>query len=185
MNEKENRPVKKVKRVPRQQPGNHPPMHKDNVVLESLAVVWNNVMHEVLLPSLRDMLFEAVTEGANRVIYKEGTRTRSSAAKHKGGHTNYNSISKGPRFSKKDQNMMMFDRLTFDTRAEAQQVLDDLYSAISQYGALTVAEFYDTAGFTSTRFTDENWGWISLRGSRVIRAKDGFALQLPDPIPLD
>lgn len=185
MKEKEPKPVKKVKRVPRNQPGQYPPIHKDNVVLESLSIVWENVMHEVLLPSLKDMLFEAVTEGANRVIYKEGTRTRSTTARTKGGRTNYNAISKGPRFTKKDQNMMLFDRLTFDTRAEAQQVLDDLYSAISQYGVLTVAEFYDTAGFTSNRFTDENWGWISLRGSRVIRVNDGFAVQLPDPVPLD
>lgn len=137
------------------------------------------------MPSLKDMAYEAVTEGANRMIYKESTRSRAAAPRSRRGRTNYNSISKGPRFSKRDQNMMSFDRLTFDTRAEAQQVLDDLYSAMSQYGVITVAEFYDTAGFTSNRFTDENWGWISLRGSRVIRVNEGFAVQLPDPQPLD
>lgn len=185
MSKKEPKPVKRVKRVPRQQADGYPPMHKDSVVMESLSLVWDNVVHEVLLPSLKDMLYEAVTEGANRVIYKEGTRSRSTIARTKNGRTNYNSISKGPRFSKKDHNMMSFERLTFNTRAEAQQVLEDLYSAMSQYGVLTVAEFYDTAGFTSNRFTDENWGWISLRGSRVIRTNEGFALQLPDPQPLD
>ena len=185
MNKKAPKPVKRVKRVPRQRVEKYPPMHKDNVVRESLSIAWSNILSEVLLPSLKDMAFEAVTEGANRVIYKEGTRSRSTAARTKNSRTNYNKVSQGPRFSKRDHNMMSFDRLLFDTRAEAQQVLDDLYSAMSQYGTITVAEFYDLAGFTSNRFTDENWGWISLRGSRVIRVNDGFAVQLPDPQPLD
>ena len=179
MAEPARKPVKKVKRVVRQRRNSY-----DSDIWSAIGVAFENVFRDVLMPSVKDMIFEGVTEGANRLIYREGTQARSQKVRKTGGRTNYSDASKSS-FSKRDRKMMNFDRVVFDSRKEAQQVLENLYSALEQYGSITVADFYDEAGITSNQFTDDNWGWMNLRGSQVVRSGVGFALRLPDPQPLD
>lgn len=175
-NERE-RARKPVKRVVRRRKVEQDP------VGDTISVVWSYIWADVLIPALKDMLFEGVTEGANHLIYREGMAPRGSSVRKKRGHTNYNAASK-PSYSKRDRKHMNFDKIVFDTRAEAQDVLKDLYAAIEKYEVLSVSEFYDAAGITST-FADENWGWYSLRGSSVVHSGLGYSLRLPDPQPLD
>ena len=45
--------------------------------------------------------------------------------------------------------------------------------------------YYEACGVSSNRpYTDEKWGWTTLRNARVIRVRDGYTLELPRPEPL-
>ena len=59
-----------------------------------------------------------------------------------------------------------------------------MYDLVNSYDSATVADFYDLVGITS-EFTDNKWGWTNLHGSRVIRARDGYLLDLPKPEPVE
>ena len=76
-----------------------------------------------------------------------------------------------------------FNDIAFNSRGEAETVLDKLLGIISQYDEASVGDFYDLAGVSSD-FTDRKWGWKNLSQAYVSREKDGYMIYLPDPQPL-
>lgn len=79
------------------------------------------------------------------------------------------------------------DPITFDTQAEAEQVLRELRDKINRTGIATVADYY-TFSNQKVYPTYYNWGWTKLDqvtiysyGSSGIRR---YALKLPDPLSI-
>lgn len=157
------------------------------------AVVY--VVMDVLLPTAKDMVVEAVSQGFEKLMFGDSRRSRRSTHPYSGptGHVQYNRYSQGTgsRFSGPQRAMSRqararhdFDDIVIDDRAEAEEVIDNLYELVSQYGAATIADLYELVGLGSTH-VDHRWGWTSLEGSGVSRIRDGYLLDLPDPEPLD
>lgn len=174
---------RKVRRVVKKQP-----VRQENIIADTLREAWEHMLTEVLIPGIRDSLYESGVGVLNSVIYKGVPQAKGAAVgRGKDAHrTNYNKIGQSrSRFSARDQRNMRFENFTFDSYNEAKRVLDDLYANLSQYGTVTVSDFYDSAGYSNTDFTNDNWGWGSLVGSSVIHTRNGYALRLPDPEPLN
>ena len=73
------------------------------------------------------------------------------------------------------------DDIVFETRGDAEKVLDTLSEALSVYGSVSVADFYDLADI-SAEWTDNNFGWTDLRGARVLRTRGGgYTIDMPKP----
>ena len=77
-----------------------------------------------------------------------------------------------------------FEDVIFATRSEAEEVLTNLLDTISDYGNVSVADFYDMAGIPCN-FTDHTCGWTELIGVKPVRIRDGYILNLPDVIDLE
>lgn len=156
--------------------------------------IWAYVVLDVLIPSARDMVAEGAREMIEMAIYPEG-RSRRRASKstdNRYGRVDYHS--KSSPFSRKEEPSRAmshtararhdFDELIFANRVEATEVLDQLFSLVSQYEQATVADLYTLVGVTAN-FTDQSWGWTDLRGSNISRSRNGYLLDLPKPEPLD
>lgn len=52
-----------------------------------------------------------------------------------------------------------YDDIIFETRGDAELVLDQLESAIANYGIASVADLYDLAGITCRNYTANRYGW--------------------------
>lgn len=163
--------------------------------------VANYILFEVLLPAARDAISDAVSQGVDRMIYGESRRP-SRPGYRPGGSSNYTPYNRysspgsnppwradrghGDRpedrrnVSRRARSTHDFGELVLPTRGEAEEVLDGLYSLLSQYEQATVSDFYDLCGITP-EFTDEKYGWTSLEGSRASRTRDGWVLDLPKP----
>ena len=72
----------------------------------------------------------------------------------------------------------------FDTRKEAEEVLDRMDDLIDTYGVVSVADLYDLVGI-SGNYTDNKYGWTNLRNADVQRVRDGYLLKLPKALPFD
>ena len=155
------------------------------------------VMLDVLLPAAKDMVVEAVSSGFEKLIYGESRRYRGITRPQSGptGYVNYGRYS-GPmgstesRLSSSQRALSRqararhdFDEIVLDSRSEAEQVIDRLFEVVSRYESATVADLYELVGLSSTH-TDHKWGWTDLHGTGVSRVRDGYLLDLPDPIPL-
>lgn len=174
-------PQKRVKRVVRRR-------KPDPSLLEStIGVAMSYIWDDVIVPQMRDMLFETVTEGAQHMIYREsmGRPAPRKVRGRRGARTDYNASSRQPRRAIRKKSKHNFTEEVFDTRQEAQDALDNLQAALEEYGVVTVADVYDVLGITSSDFSDNNWGWYDLKGARVGRGTFGFNINLPDPLPLD
>ena len=54
-----------------------------------------------------------------------------------------------------------------------------------KYKVISVAELYDLASITTHNYTCNNYGWVDLRGSSVVRVRDGYILKLPRALAID
>lgn len=78
-----------------------------------------------------------------------------------------------------------YDDILFETRGDADMVLDQLESCIANYGVASVADLYDLAGITCRSYTANKYGWTDIRTAKVIRVRDGYIIQLPRTVQID
>lgn len=124
----ENTP-RRVKRVVRK------PVQQENIVVDTLRETWAHMLTNVLVPGIRDSLYESGVGLLSSVIYQDAPQARGAAVgRGQSVHRkNYNKMHRErPRFTERDQRNMRFEKFTFDSHKEAKAVLDDLMSTLSQ-----------------------------------------------------
>lgn len=153
----------------------------------SAKSVWGNVFFEVMIPAGKDLVMDSLTQTIRGVLYGEGPSPRRSPQTGSGTIVNYNRMSSGPSRSPSAiapsaprARANDFEDVVFETRMEADDVLEALYTVLQKYEQVTVSDFNDLINVTGS-WTDEKWGWTDLRGSRVTRTNHGYLLVLPSP----
>lgn len=163
------------------------------------AAVRNYVIMEVIIPGVRDMVTDALTQYVERYINgdaRPGARrgTYRSTPPGASTYTNYSRYSaarkpaaEAPRaggLSVQDRARHNFDEIVLDTRLEAETVMDKLFDLIQRYEFATVSDYYKLVGETPN-YTDEKWGWSDITGADVMRSRGGgYMLRLPSPGPI-
>ena len=158
---------------------------------------------DVLIPAVKDTISELVRQGVDMLLYNE-SRHGPSGKKKSGTNTNYGSFYSGSSsnnnrresksyFQRKSDDLV---ELPFKTMGEAQRCLYDMNDLIRDYDdkSVSVADYYDLAGYTSMNFMDNKYGWYDLTGVRPYRVKlpreqwedprkpeYGWVLDLPRP----
>ena len=67
-----------------------------------------------------------------------------------------------------------------DNRGDAESVLDQIQDLMSEYGVVTVSDYYDLVG-VSGQFTDNYYGWTDMNGMRTRAVRNGWLIELPSP----
>lgn len=76
--------------------------------------------------------------------------------------------------------------LVYETRADAEKVLNGMSEIIDEYGFVTVADLYDISGLPGAYYTDSKIGWKgSIKESTIKKVKDGYIINLPEPEVLE
>ncbi len=162
----------------------------------------DHVVFTVLIPSVRDMLYDAFESGMRSLIFgeqhRQGRRPGTSSGYSGLGHVAYNRMS-GPtptRSAEPSQRSLSrrararhdFDDLVIPSRREAEEVLDRMFDLLSRYGSVSVADLYELTGIQSSH-TDMKWGWLELRGAKALPMRHGdqqvYLLDLPEPEALN
>lgn len=73
-----------------------------------------------------------------------------------------------------------FNSPLFDTRSDAEAVLDTMNELIETYGVATIADLYDLAGAFSLDIDNEH-GWTNIRNAYIIRVYDRYIIKFPKP----
>lgn len=77
-----------------------------------------------------------------------------------------------------------FEEFIFDSRSEAEQVLNNLRELVSDYGVASVADLYDLVGNIGS-YKLNGYGWKDLSSSTIKRVRKGYLLDLPIPMILE
>lgn len=169
---------------------------KETFIGGSARDAAEGMITEVIIPTVRDMIFEAVESGFHRLIYGDSGRGRRGAppsSYSNVGKFNYSGISRtntappaGPgMMSRRSRARHDFGEIIIDSRQEANEVIDNMFEILSQYGSVPVSTLYELTGISSSH-VDHTWGWTSLQGAKAARQRDGrFLLDLPEPQKLD
>lgn len=151
------------------------------------------IFFQVLMPAAKNMLAEAVSNGAN--AFSEGMERAlfgDVRSRPKAGYTNYNRVRTGNgsvgyggrEVSTRTRAAHRFDDVIFRKYSEAEVVLEALQELVERYESASVADFYSAAG-ASSQFTDEQWGWTNLRGALVQNVRGGYVIRFPRPEQFD
>lgn len=154
--------------------------------------VKSYLLWDVLIPALKDTIVDLIKNGAEALFHAEGSK--GSKYVKRDGRSSYVSYSdysrdrkRAPRYSERERRGRYnpraaydFDSIIFDSRADAENVLDLLVESTMQYGLATVADLYELSGIASS-YTDTDYGWRELSDARVERTRNGYIISVPRP----
>lgn len=151
----------------------------DSWFVRDIRDVADHVWREKFLPSLIssvETLVESLLLG-DEVAKKRSTSERVSYRSY------YDSRD---RDRDRDRYSYQRDRYEFaevylDSRSEAEAILDRMDEICRDRGFVSVAVMCELAD-VPTRFTDNNWGWDSLRSARIVDTRNGYLLDMPRAI---
>ena len=165
----------------------------DIFITEDVGDVKTYLVEDVIIPAIKENVADLVNSAICMLFFGEATRRGKAAVSGKGGSkVNYTGYFAGNQKTERLPSRQRarvahnFDDVIFETRAEANLVLDGMLEILgSECGQVTVADFYDLAGM-STNFTDNKFGWVDLR-SAIVKGSPtrGYWIDLPKCVALE
>lgn len=157
-------------------------------ISEDISNVKSYVFMDVLVPAIKKAVFDIITDGLDMILYGgEGRRKKTLNAEKVSYRSYYNRKNEDDRKydRTRERTVYSYDEVIFDSRSEAEEVLERMDELITEYKMVTVSDLYDLVGI-SGKYTDCKYGWTNLRNVEPIRVRDGgYMLNLPKPRPLD
>lgn len=140
--------------------------------------VKGSIVTDVIIPGIKI----AIADTVSIVLFGEPGRIgggRSGSSK-----ISYNRFfdTKADRkidYSRPRSSSVEADDIIFETRGDAELVLERLEEAIEAYGVVSVADLCDLSDVPCKNHTANKYGWTNLRNSKVVKVYDGYILQLP------
>ncbi len=145
---------------------------------DDVTSVKSYILMDVIVPGVKNAIADVVSimlfGEAGRIGGKKGNGSKVSYQRYYDDRRDDRRDYARPRSAAYD-----YDDIIFESRGDADLVLDQLEAAINQFGLASVADLYDLAGITCPNYTANKYGWTDIRSARVVRIRDGYILQLP------
>lgn len=144
-----------------------------------------------LFPDLKDGLYNLCDGFLESFFYSGSKRPAARRTGSSTTYTSYNSMSNNNGRSDKNYRSTSnrvannFDDITFESRQDAEAVLDALSEACEKYKEVSIGDFYDAASVKRNGFTDNNFGWTDLRTAYITRSKGRWQIVMPKVIELN
>lgn len=154
-------------------------------IVTDIRTVAKDAWDDVVVPGIKSTIW-------NGIGSMLGVDIRPSRRK---GNTDYGKYSADYKYGSRrnrrdddDDRDSRFDYrdIIFDTKGEAERVIDKLCELTEEYGQASVADLFDVAGMSrKSTFIDNAWGWDNLDEARSRRVAGGYELVLPRPKSLE
>ena len=149
----------------------------------NFSIIKSDILSNIIVPSLKKAVSDIVKVGIDMILY-DGKQTQSSKVSYRNYYDRDNDrVRAGSSINR--FNNLDYDDILFETRGDAETVLDAMNDIISQYGIVTISDLYDLACVPNDNFALNRYGWSSISGACAIRVRDGYILKLPRAIPIN
>lgn len=153
----------------------------DDAKTVGLYVIW-----DVLIPAAKTTISEMVQTGLDMLLFgeKQKRNTRDNRT-----FVSYGSFyNKGPGERERNSSFRrstakVIDNIIFESRSEAEEVLEAMAELINTYGYVSLSDFYSLVGEES-EYTDEKYGWTNMIRARVERVRGGYIINMPRAMAL-
>lgn len=158
---------------------------KEALISEDASNIKSYIVIDVLIPAIKKAISDIVKNGIEMLLYGDsgrsnGQRSPSSSVSYR---DYYDRREDRYRPNPSQRQGRSIDDLVIESRGEAEEVLTRMDELLETYKMVTVADFYDLVGVTCD-YTDNNYGWTSLRSAEVVRVRDGYIIKLPRALPI-
>lgn len=155
-------------------------------VPEDTESVKNYILMDIVVPGIKN----AIADVISIMLFGEAGRLGKGGYGEK-SRISYQKYYRDDKDDRRDYNKPRsaagfdYDDILFETRGDANLVLDQLESAIAMYGIASVADLYDLAGITCRSYTANKYGWTDIHGAKIVRVGDGYVLLLPRAVQIN
>lgn len=161
----------------------------DTFVKEDLVNIKTSLVSDIIIPTIKNMIWDGFTSALDIALYKGDGRRRSGAGSSRSQYVNYNKYAGSSRddrgrSSEPRRNRYDFSDIMFESKPDAEEVLKQMDDIMEEYKIVTVSDFYDLVGKTG-EYTDQKYGWKNIRNAHVVSGRDGYRIELPKPLPID
>lgn len=152
---------------------------KHSFFADDMHDVGSYLLMDVLVPAAKSLLYDLGSKGLSMVLWGEDKSPRRSSS---GMRINYNEASsrgaQNDRPRARLRTAYDYQDLLFDTRADAERVLEEMCDIFDRNDYVSVGDMYDLAN-QQTMQTDFDYGWTDLRTAQVRASGDGYYIQMP------
>jgi hypothetical protein len=158
----------------------------DAFISEDAANVKSYVWLDVIIPTIKKTVVDIVTDSIHMIFLGTTARGKSGSSGTKINYSKFYDPRDDRRYTEPrvNRNRFDYDDLIFESRGEAEAVLDQMEELIDRYHVVTVADMYDMADMTAP-YTSNKYGWSNLRNAEIVRVRDGYIIKLPRAMVID
>lgn len=162
----------------------------DVFISEDISKVKNFIFMDVLIPNVKRLISEMITNSVDMILYGESgrNRKRSTNTPNVSYRDYYDSRRDDYRYQsepKSRASVNNFDDFIFESRADANEVLSRMSEIIETYSFVKVSDFYELAGVKDIPYTANRYGWTNIASAEVLITRDGFVIKLPRAVVID
>lgn len=160
----------------------------DTFVSEDVASIKNYVLMDILVPAIRDAIYDVGKGALDMILYGEKGRSTSRSTASKVSYRQY--YDKGESVARssnrRTQTRLRYDDVVYVNEDDADDVLDEMTNVLEAYGAVSVADLCELIGDENiaSSYTDNKYGWESMRNIRKVKVRDGWIIEFPKLTPL-
>lgn len=158
-----------------------------NFISEDATKVGSYLFTDVIVPGIVKIITDSFKDGVDIIFKGASSRNSRNSGGYPGNYVSYNNYSNrndSVRRPETTKQVHSPSDITLSSRRDAEAVLNQLRDILQAYGAVTVADLYDSVNISHS-FTDVKYGWTDLRNADVARDGDGWYVKLPNAYPLD
>lgn len=142
---------------------------------------------EIILPAIRNLVWDMISKGSERVIYGDSARGRRPPEYRPRYQYNSPIYRPDPRELQRpnlpDQRPLRRryegqGQIVLASREDAERVAELLLEIVSQYEVASMADLNEMLGLPSSHI-DNKWGWTRLSNVEIRQIRDGYLLELP------
>ena len=154
----------------------------DIFLAEDIDSVKEYIVTDVVIPAVKN----AISDTVDAFLFNGSKdRRRSTASKVSYGRD----FDDRERRVKEDRSRRAkgyeYDEIIFNTRGDAEAVLDRMNDMLDQFSIVSVGDLYDMADISTDNYTVNKYGWKDIQSANVVRVRDGYIIKLPKPMPID
>lgn len=158
----------------------------DIFVAEDINTVKNYIWEDIIVPTTKNLVVDVATNFVETLILggrRSGSRSRTSYDRP--SYRDYSSHSRDDRARvSRSRSIFDYNDIVFDSKRDAEAVLDELDEQIRRHGLVSVAAFYDMCDMTAP-YSANNYGWTSINRARVVSVRGGYSIEMPRASEID
>ena len=167
----------------------------EEIFVNNFNEMKKTFIQDVIVPNTKDWMYGLLSSMLDDMFFKtSGSGSYRSSSIFSRSRTDYSSRFRGSsressrrdrREDSRREDIRDWEEISFNTRADAEQIVSSMKAAVHDYGIVTIADLFSFSGLESS-WADCKYGWASLDNAKAFRGRDGrFYLDLPSPMAID
>lgn len=156
---------------------------------EDVQSVKSYILDDVIIPKIKNMLHDIGAEAWDSFWGISGRSTNRGSASRVSyvSYDKYSNRNADPRDKQPRQRSGLdYDDIVFNSRGDAEIVLDRMSELCDRYQTVSVADMYELADVSTDNYMLNKYGWTDLHDAKIVRLSGGYyTIKTPRAMPLD